>query len=275
MLHRRIMPRPASTVQALTSIPRLNVLGVGVSAINMPVAVAQIDGWIQEGHCDYICVRDIHGIVASRKSEQLRRIHNRAGLVTPDGMPLVWLLKWAGYRNVDRVCGRDLMAAVLVHGALHGWRHFLYGSKPETLSLLEANLKRLVPNAEIVGSFSPPFRECTPEEDAEIVARINASQAEIVWVGLSTPKQELWMAAHREQLHANALVGVGAAFDFHAGTVRAAPAFLQRIGLEWLYRLAQEPRRLWPRYGTGIPLFIWGVLLQATRLRRYPIDPVR
>jgi len=266
-------PSGVSTRQSdVSSIPRINVLGVAVSAIDVSLAVAEIERWIVEGRREYVCVTGMHGVVESQSSDQLRRIHNRAGLVTPDGRPLVWLLWWSGHRRADQVCGRDLMAATLAHGAPCGWRHFFYGTRPETLKLLEERLRQLIPDIEIVGSFSPPFRACTPEEDEQIVAQINASRADIVWVGLSTPKQELWMAAHRARLQASALIGVGAAFDFHAGTLRAAPHFIQRSGFEWLYRLAAEPRRLWWRYGTGVPRFLWGVLLQRTGLGHYPLD---
>ena len=271
--------RPGVTSQAMTNpmarasvIPRANVLGVGVSAIDIPRAIAEMESWIDAADREYVCVTGMHGIVESQRATPLRLIHNRAGLVTPDGMPLVWLLWWHGYHHSDRVYGPDLMMATLAHGASRGWRHFLYGARQETLDLLEARLKQRVPGLNIVGRFSPPFRDLTPEEDAEIVERINASGADIVWVGLSTPKQERWMAGHRSLLRANVLIGVGAAFDFHAGTVRQAPRFMQRCGLEWSFRLLTEPRRLWRRYATGIPAFIWGVLLQTARLRRYPVD---
>jgi N-acetylglucosaminyldiphosphoundecaprenol N-acetyl-beta-D-mannosaminyltransferase len=253
-------------------IPRVNVLGVGVSALNLSLAVSEIARWIEEGRREYVCVTGMHGVVESLHAESLRRIHNGAGLVTPDGMPMAWLLWRHGHRRADRVCGAEFMGAVVEHGIAHSWRHYLYGTKPETLALLEAQLKARFPKIEIVGRLSPPFRELTPEEDEQIVADINASGANIVWVGLSTPKQERWMAAHRAKLNASALMGVGAAFDFHAGTVRQAPRFIQRSGFEWLYRLSCEPRRLWRRYATGIPTFLWEVLLQETGLRRYPAD---
>jgi N-acetylglucosaminyldiphosphoundecaprenol N-acetyl-beta-D-mannosaminyltransferase len=234
--------------------------------------VSEIGRWIDEGQREYVCVTGMHGVVESQSAAPLREIHNRAGLVTPDGMPMVWLLWWHGHRQADRVCGAELMGAVFDEGEKRGWRHYLYGAKPETLSLLEARLKQRVPDAKIVGRLSPPFRELTPEESAQIVDDINASGADIVWVGLSTPKQERWMSAHRSKLKASALIGVGAAFDFHAGTVRQAPRFIQRSGFEWLYRLAAEPRRLWRRYSTGVPVFLWRVLLQKSGLRHYRLD---
>ena len=253
-------------------IPRINVLGVGVSALNLSLAVSEVQRWIDGGRREYACITGMHGVVESLHEEPLRRIHNRAGLVTPDGMPMAWLLWWHGHHDADRVCGAEFMGAVIQHGLARGWRHYLYGTKPETLALLEERLKARFPNIEIVGRLSPPFRELTPEEDEQIVADINASGADIVWVGLSTPKQERWMDAHRGRLQAHALMGVGAAFDFHAGTVQQAPRFIQRSGFEWLYRLASEPRRLWRRYMTGIPTFMVQILLQKTGLRRFPAE---
>jgi len=260
--------RPIATF--LSGIPRIDVLGVGVSAVNVDLAVAEIGRWIAMKNRQYICVTGMHGIVESQDSEELLAIHHRAGLVVPDGRPLVWLLWWNGHRRADQVCGRDLMTSTLAHGAPLGWRHFLYGTRPETLDLLEARLKAHFPGILIAGKISPPFRACTPEEDQAIVDQINHSEADIVWVGLSTPKQEFWMASHRARLGAPALVGVGAAFDFHAGTMHHAPRFIQVIGFEWLYRLAAEPRRLWRRYATGIPRFLGGVAIQLLGLRRYP-----
>lgn len=251
---------------------RLNVIGIGVSAVNVDLAVREIGRWIATGRREYVCVTGMHGAVESLTSEPLRQIHNRAGMVVPDGMPMAWLLWWGGHRQADRVCGAELMGAVLDHGAARGWRHYLYGTTPETLARLEARLKTQIPDLQIVGRLSPPFRELTAAEDAAITAEIDASQADIVWVGLSTPKQERWMAAHRGKLKASVLMGVGAAFDFHAGTLRQAPRFIQRSGFEWLYRLAKEPRRLWRRYSRGVPVFLWQVLLQKFGLRRYPTD---
>jgi N-acetylglucosaminyldiphosphoundecaprenol N-acetyl-beta-D-mannosaminyltransferase len=253
-------------------IQRLNVLGVGVSAINPAIAVSTIDRWITHRSRQYVCVADVHSVMECQRDDVARRICNEAGLVTPDGMPLAWLLKLAGYRHADRVCGADLMFAVFERGEKRGYRHFLYGSSEQTLRRLRARLERCFPDATIVGSISPPFRPVSKSEDRSIVARINDSGADIVWVGLGAPKQERWMADHREALCAPILIGVGAAFDFHAGLIRRAPRFLQRSGLEWLFRLCMEPRRLWRRYLTNNPQFLIGLIAQGAGLRRYP-DP--
>jgi N-acetylglucosaminyldiphosphoundecaprenol N-acetyl-beta-D-mannosaminyltransferase len=186
-------------------------------------------------------------------------------------MPLVWALRLAGH-SAGRVYGPDLMRAMFEHGQERGHRHFLYGSRPETLSKLQFRLLDRYPDAKIVGAFSPPFRDLTPAEEHEITGAINASGADIVWVGLGTPRQEHWMAGMRERLDAPVLVGVGAAFDFIAGVTRQAPRWVQRSGFEWLYRLACEPRRLGRRYAVAVPSFLVLVALQLAGLRRLPIE---
>lgn len=238
----------------------------------MCAAVDTIGRWIEDRARRYVCVTGVHGIIESQRNDDVRRIHNEAGLVTPDGMPLVWLLRASGYRDADRVYGPDLMLAVFRDSKISECRHFLYGASPETLGELEGNLRERFPRARIVGAYSPPFRPLTDEEDREIIQTINGSRADIVWVGLSTPKQERWMADHRGPLEAPVLIGVGAAFDYHAGRVRQAPRFVQRSGLEWVFRLAMEPRRLWRRYLTNNPRFVWLLAAQKLGLRKFPMD---
>jgi N-acetylglucosaminyldiphosphoundecaprenol N-acetyl-beta-D-mannosaminyltransferase len=249
-----------------------NILGVKVSAVSQQMAEDTIASWIRTGARHYVCVSGVHGIMESRRDPELRKIHNQAGLVTPDGMPLVWLSNLAGQRGVTRVYGPDLMLRLFHASADRGWRHFLYGATPETLNRLAAQLRLRFPGARIVGHHSPPFRPTTADEDAAEIAMIEQARPDIVWVGLSTPKQERWMATHRAVLSAPALIGVGAAFDIHAGTLVQAPRALQRAGLEWAFRLAVEPRRLWRRYARNNPAFVLSVLLQAASLRQYPTE---
>ncbi len=249
-------------------LSRTNVLGVGVSAVNMDAALRTIAGWIDRKERHYVCVTGVHGVMESHRSPDLRHIHNAAGMVTPDGMPLAWLLKRAGFRDSDRVCGPELMPKVFAASQRRGDRHYLYGGSPRALELLRRRLGEMAPGARIVGTHSPPFRALTPEEDDAVVAAINASGADIVWVGLSTPKQERWMAAHRDRLDAAVLIGVGAAFDIHAGLVRRAPEFLRRTGFEWTFRLVLEPRRLWWRYLSSNPHFVALVAMQKIGLYR-------
>lgn len=252
--------------------PRVNVLGVGVSAINLNQAVAAIDRFIAGGGSNYVCVTGVHGVIASQNSRQLKDIHNRAGLVTPDGMPLVWISRAHGHRGVSRVYGPDLMLRVLENGIEREYKHFLYGGAEGVPELLARRLRGRFPGVRIVGTHSPPFRPLTDEEDASVVAAIDQSRADIVWVGLSTPKQEAWMAAHAGRLSAPVMIGVGAAFDFHAGLKKQAPGWMQRSGLEWLFRLLSEPRRLGPRYLVNNPLFVYLLTLQLLGLRRFPLS---
>ena len=248
---------PAPTAPPITA----RVLGVEVSAISMAMALSTIGAWVERRHRAYVCITGVHGIMESQRHADVRRIHNHAGLVTPDGMPLVWLLRAAGHRHVTRVYGPDLMLAVFAHAPAQApakpHAHFLYGGTPATLDRLRRNLTRRFPHARIAGAYAPPFRLLSPAEDRAVVARINAAKPDIVWVGLGTPKQERWMASHRAKLRAPVLIGVGAAFDIHAGTRRQAPRLLQRGGLEWLFRLTMEPRRLWRRYLVNNPMFVF------------------
>lgn len=248
------------------SHPRVDVLGVQISAVSMPVAVAEFERWIERGESTYVCVTGVHGVMECQRDKSLLDIHNASGMTTPDGMPMVWASKWAGVSEVDRVYGPDLMLEVCRLAAKKGWNCFFYGGKPGVADLLGASLVARFPGLRVVGSHSPPFGELTSQQDEEITALINRANADIVWVGLSTPKQERWMAEHRSSVNAKVLVGVGAAFDIISGVKRQAPRLLQRSGLEWLYRMIQEPSRLWRRYLRNNPAFVWKVLSRPPRL---------
>jgi len=236
----------------------------------MAQALSIIDGWIARRQRHYVCVSGVHGVMESQQDRALKRIHNDAGLVTPDGMPLVWLCRLHGHAHVERVYGPDLMLALCARSLLKGHKHFFYGGAEGVPELLANNLRRRFPGLRVEGGYSPPFRPLSGEEDERIVDMINQADPDIVWIGLSTPKQERWMAEHVGRLTAPVLIGVGAAFDFHAGLKRQAPHWMQRGGLEWLFRLATEPRRLWRRYLANNPLFVLLVLQQALGLKRDP-----
>jgi len=256
----------------MQKVPRANILGVGVSALNMAMALEIIEGWIERREPHYVCVTGVHGVMESQRDEELRRIHNRAGLVTPDGMPLVWLSRLQGFHHVERVYGPDLMLALCERSVAKGYRHFFYGGAEGVPDQLASVFQKRFPGLQVAGTFSPPFRPLTADEDDRIVQMINAAAPDIVWVGLSTPKQERWMAGHRERLTAPVLIGVGAAFDFLTGRKPQAPRWMQRAGLEWLFRLLTEPRRLWRRYLINNPRFVLLVLLQWSGLRRFERD---
>ena len=253
---------------------RVNVLGVGVSAITMADALATIDRWIATRVPQYVCVTGVHGVMESQADPSLRDIHNRAGLVTPDGMPLVWISWLRGHHHVQRVYGPDLMLACCEASIRKGYRHFFYGGGPGLAERLAERLGERFDGLQIVGTWSPPFRDLTAAEEAAMIDRIASSKPDIVWVGLSTPKQERWMARYSGRLPAAVLIGVGAAFDMHAGVKKQAPPWMQRSGLEWLFRLATEPRRLWRRYLTNNPRFVWRLLLQLSGAVRYDIRTV-
>ena len=247
---------------------RVDVLGVGVSPVTMEQALGTIDDWITAGIPRYVCVTGVHGIMESQRDERLRGIHNAAGLVTPDGMPLVWWSRRSGFRDTERVYGPDLLLACCERSMTAGYRHFFYGGAEGVGDRLVHRLRKRFPDLAVAGTLCPPFRTLTPEEDEDIVRRINEAQPDIVWVGLGTPKQEFWMAEHRRLLNAPVLIGVGAAFDFQVGLKRQAPRWMQQRGLEWAFRLACEPLRLWRRYLVNNPAFLWLALLQVTRARR-------
>lgn len=250
---------------------RVNIVGVGVTPTHIPEAVAAISSWIERGEKHYVCVTSVHGLVESQHDPALKAIHNRSGLTVPDGMPLVWLSRWAGYDEVARVYGPELMLAVCARAAQTGWRQFFYGGAPGVADNLAQRLAERFPSLIACGSYSPPFRALTAAEDAAEVALINAAQPDIVWIGLSTPKQEHWMGEHSGRISAPVLIGVGAAFDFHTQRLKQAPTWMQNRGLEWLFRLSQEPRRLWRRYLLGHPQFVWHLLLQHSGLRTYAL----
>lgn len=251
--------------------PRVNILGVGISAINMTTALDTIAGWTAQRASQYVCVFPVHSVMECQKDAELRRIANASGLTTPDGMPLVWLSRLRGYRHVTRVYGPDLMSAVCVASVEPGYRHFFYGGAEGVPEKLASVLARQYPGLNVVGTYAPPFRPLAPEEDERIVEMINATHADIVWVGLGTPKQDHWMATHVGRIKAPVLIGVGAAFDFLSGLKRQAPRWMQQTGLEWLFRLITEPRRLWRRYLVNNLLFVLLVLSQALRLKRYTL----
>jgi N-acetylglucosaminyldiphosphoundecaprenol N-acetyl-beta-D-mannosaminyltransferase len=248
---------------------KVNVLGVFVDATNLMDATAQITRWIREKKRTYVCVTGVHGIMESQRQPDLKLVHNSAGMVSPDGMPLVYISRGAGHSECGRVYGPDLMLEVCRESVARGYRHFFYGTTPQTLSRLTDRLCAQFPGLHVAGTYAPPFRPLTDFERAEAVARMNESAPDIIWIGLSTPKQERWMAEHRHHLEAPVLIGVGAAFDFHAGTVRQAPAWMQPLCLEWLFRLLIEPKRLWRRYLFNNPQFVFCLAIQWLGLRRY------
>jgi N-acetylglucosaminyldiphosphoundecaprenol N-acetyl-beta-D-mannosaminyltransferase len=250
---------------------RVNVLGVAISALNLGLAEEFIGRALQERRRGYICVTGVHGVSEAQSDSGFRSILNNSLLNTPDGMPMVWMGRLQGVKHMSRVYGPDLMLRVCDWTRRHGGSHFLYGGGPGVAEALKERLEAQFPGLKIVGTFTPPFRPLNAAEEADLQARIFTLKPDIIWVGLSTPKQEKFMAQYLPRLQTTLMFGVGAAFDFHAGRVRQAPLWMQRSGLEWLFRLCCEPRRLWKRYLKNNPLFVLRALLQLTGLKKYPL----
>jgi exopolysaccharide biosynthesis WecB/TagA/CpsF family protein len=250
-----------------TTSDRVDVLGIHVSVTNLDHTVGAFAGWIERGERQLVCVTDMNALLHARADARLTEVYNTSGLTVPDGMPLVWAGQRAGFEEMDRVAGPDLLERVLAEAADRGWTQYFYGGAEGVAEELRERFQERHPALKVVGVECPPYRELTDAEDAETVARMNEARPDIVWIGLGAPKQERWMADHRDRLNATILIGVGAAFDFHTGRLDRAPYWMQRSGLEWSYRLYKEPRRLWKRYVLGIPRFLLGVL-------RHPPRPV-
>lgn len=225
-----------------------------------------IQGWIERREPHYVCCVPAHAVMEAYDHPEIRDVYAESGLNTPDGMAIVWLLHQAGYKQVERVYGPDLLLAACGYGLDHGWSHYFYGSSPEAVAKLVENLKKRFPGLRVAGFESPPFRMLTTPEENETVQRINAAEPDILWVSLGSPKQEEWMNRHTSLITSPVLVGVGAAFDFLSGVKPQAPRWIQRIGLEWFYRLISEPKRLWKRYILGYPRFVWLIFMQSLGL---------
>jgi N-acetylglucosaminyldiphosphoundecaprenol N-acetyl-beta-D-mannosaminyltransferase len=227
-----------------------------------------IDAMVAERKKGYLSAAAVHLVMVAQEDEATRDAVSDATLVVPDGQPLVWALRSLGH-EASRVYGPDLMAKYCARSAETGTRMYLYGGRNQgALVELALRLRRQYPGLKIVGGYSPPYRALSDEERDWVVRDINRSKADVVWVGIGQPKQEIWMREFRDDLDAPMLVGVGAAFDFHAGLVPQAPAWMQNLGLEWVYRLAQEPRRLWRRYARYNPRFVAGFARQKLGFRR-------
>ena len=251
---------------------RVNVLGVGISVLNLRTALAAVVDAVRTRRKGYICVTGVHGVMEAQDDAGFKRILNGAFLCTPDGMPMVWAGKLDGHNGMSRVYGPDLMLAVCAWSESSGCRHFFYGGAEGVAALLAQKLKEKFPKLQIAGIYTPPFRQLNPDEEKQLQEQVRAAQPDILWVGLSTPKQEKFMAEYLPKLDATLMVGVGAAFDFHSGRVKQAPRWMQRCGLEWFYRLCSEPRRLGKRYLRNNPLFVLKFLGQKTGWRQYELS---
>jgi N-acetylglucosaminyldiphosphoundecaprenol N-acetyl-beta-D-mannosaminyltransferase len=252
------------------SNPCANVLGVKVSALNLNSAVDLADQWIRtKKRYGYVCAAGVHGVMEALRDSDLRQALNNAVINVPDGMPMTWIGRLQGFRDMDRVFGPDLMLAMCRLSVERGYRNFLYGGKPGVAEQLSKTLQNRFPGLHVVGTYTPPFRSLTPEEEKDVLLQVQESQPHILWVGLSTPKQDRFMAHYVNYLQVPLMFGVGAAFDFHTGNIRDCSAWVKRAGLQWLHRLIQDPKHLWRRYLRNNPAFLWHIALQLSGLKRY------
>ena len=243
-------------------IPTCNILGVNIAAINMEWLLRYLDKNIDDIKGDYICVSNVHTTVTSYEDASYCAVQNGGLMAIPDGGPLSTIGKKRGYENMARITGPDLMGKIFEISSEKGYSHYFYGSKNETLELLTQKLKHQYPGIQIIGMYSPPFRPLTEEEDKEVIERINKTKPDFVWVGLGAPKQEKWMAAHQGKIE-GLMLGVGAGFDYYAGNIKRGPIWMQKSNLEWLYRLIQDPKRLFKRYWSTNIKFIWNAVIRG------------
>ena len=248
-------------------IQKFSILGVPISAVNLDLAAEAIDQWIQNREKRYVCIAPVSTVMTCQDDPAYRAVIENADMVTPDGMPVVWLGRRQGFEQVSRTYGPDLMPLICKRGQDKGYRHYFYGGSEETLRRLETRFQTRYPRIQFAGLHAPPFRELTPDELQADLDRINESHADILWVGLGSPKQDFWIAQNRDKLNTPVLIAVGAAFDFHAGTKAQAPRWMQRIGLEWLFRFCHEPSRLWKRYLIGNPRFVFLLAWESLKKR--------
>lgn len=250
-------------------IKKINILGVKISAINMETTCEIIERWIKEGRKRYVCVTGVHGITEAQRDKNLINILNSAGVNVPDGKPLSLIGRLLGYKEMERVYGPDLMLSICELSAEKGYTNYLYGGTRGVAERLKSVLVRQFPGLNIVGISCPPFRSLTVDEEEELKEVVEKLSPDIFWVGISTPRQEKWMFDHINKLNIHVMIGVGAAFDFLSGTKKQAPKWMQKSSLEWLFRLSQEPGRLWYRYLVNNPLFVLNLALQWIGLRKF------
>lgn len=251
---------------------RANILGVAIDQIDYDGALKYLDKFISEGGCHYICVNSTQDIVISQNSEEFKSIVNKSDLATPDGWPVVWAMRILGYKQEGRVTGPDLMLAACEQSVAKGYSHYFYGGAEGVPELLKSKLQNRFPGLRVAGTYSPPFRPLTEAEDEAVINMINNSKADILWVGLSTPKQHFWIKQHLGKIKVPVFLSVGAAFDFHSGRIKRAPIWMQKYGLEWFHRILQEPKRLGKRYLEYLPIFALKFMCQLLRIKRYSIN---
>jgi N-acetylglucosaminyldiphosphoundecaprenol N-acetyl-beta-D-mannosaminyltransferase len=250
--------------------PAAKLLGIAVEALNMELTLKRISGELEARRKGYICMAGVHGIMEAHRNAELAAIYAGSSITVPDGTPTVWVGRWEGHKAMQRVAGPDLMLEVFRRKEFADYTHFLYGGEEHVAEELRERFTQRFPWARIVGTYTPPFRDLNAEEEESLIARICELKPDIIWVGISTPRQERFMHRYLNRLDTTLMFGVGAAYDFHTGRIHDAPQWIKTIGMQWLHRLLQDPRRLWKRYLRNNPAFLWHIALQLSGLRQYP-----
>lgn len=266
-----LVRRPLAEHDEETKAPlRANVLGVEIDSVNLTLALSLIAERLRNGPKGYVCAVSVHGILEAMRNRAVADALARAAIALPDGAPTVWVGRLQGCQAIDHVTGPAIMQEIFSRVEFGSYSHFFYGGRPGVAEELATRLRQQYPWVKVAGTYTPPFRELTDEEESQLISSINRLRPDIVWVGISTPRQDLFMRKILPHIHTRLMFGVGAAFDFLIGSVRYCSAWMKRAGLHWLHRLAQDPRRLWRR-NLGNTAFLWHVALQLSRLRAYPI----
>ena len=246
------------------------VLGISIESTNMELALKRIESDLELRRKGYICMAGVHGIMEAHRDSRLAAIYAGSSMTLPDGTPTVWVGRWQGCRHMRQVAGPELMLEVFRRKEFADFTHFLYGGEEHVAEQLRERLTSSFPWARIIGTYTPPFRDLSQEEERGLITRVRHLKPDIIWVGISTPKQERFMHRYLHRLDTTLMFGVGAAFDFHTGRIQDAPRWIKRAGVQWLHRLIQEPRRLWKRYLHNNSTFLWHIALQLSGLREYP-----
>jgi N-acetylglucosaminyldiphosphoundecaprenol N-acetyl-beta-D-mannosaminyltransferase len=255
--------------------PKANVLGIGIDAVNMEQALDRIAQELEWRRKGYVCLAGVHGVMEAQRDPRLAEIFAGAALIAPDGMPTVWVGRHQGHATMERVTGPDLMLEVMRRKEFREYTHFLCGGREGIAEELAEQLRWRYPAVKIAGTYTPPFGPLSAEQETELIERVGSLRPDIVWVGISTPKQERFMQHYLPLLDTKLMFGVGAAFDFHTGRIADCDEWIKRCGMQWLHRLLQDPKRLWKRYLRNNPAFLFSIALQLTGLKKYPPPPRR
>jgi N-acetylglucosaminyldiphosphoundecaprenol N-acetyl-beta-D-mannosaminyltransferase len=248
---------------------KINILGININAVNIQDVIDRVDEKIKKNEKGYITITGVHGIMESQRSNNVKSAYKNAWMVVPDGMPLVYIGRMQGSKKIRRCFGPELMSQILMHSVSKRYTHFLYGGKEGVVKELKQKLEEKYPGLRIVGTYTPPFRELDLRESKELIEMTKELKPDIFWIGLSTPKQEVFMQKYLQLIYTKIMLGVGAAFDYHTDQLKPAPRLLKALALEWFFRLLMEPKRLWKRYLINNPLFIANLVFQITGLRKF------